>query len=214
MEPEGPQSWQQLFPYVYLRLLPTHTDDRGSLTEMLRIDEFPKSPEKPSQLDNPLSPHMAYYPLSPRMAYLSWTHEGQVRGPHEHKEQFDYFVFAGPGVFELYLWDNRRPPGHKDYDGIYVIVGDPEVLEAKPAAVIVPPGIVHGYKCVKGPGLVINMPTRLYKGWKQKEEVDEIRHEDDPDSPFKIPGLAIQVLDEQKLRDFIDNPPPGKPEPE
>ena len=177
MHPEGPQSWKQLFPYVYLKSLSTYKDDRGSLTEMLRLDEMPGPPP-----DDP--------PLGPPMAYLSWTHEGQVRGPHEHEKQFDYFVFAGPGVFELYLWDNRRPPGHEDYDGIFVTVGDPEVLEAKPAAVIVPPGVVHGYKCIAGPGLVINMPNALYKGWNQEEEVDEIRHEDDPDSPFKIPGPA------------------------
>ena len=205
-------SWKEIddLPGVYIRLLTTHTDPRGSLTELMRVDDMPESwpasePEVVAGIE------IARF--MPAMAYLSWTHEGQVRGPHEHKKQFDYFIFAGPGVFELYLWDNRRPPGREDRDSRFVTVGDPEVPEAKPAAVIVPPGVVHGYKCVKGPGLVINMPSELYKGWKQEEEVDEIRHENNPDSPFQIPpGLAIQVLDKQKLQDFIDNPPPGKPE--
>ena len=34
---------------------------------------------------------------------------------------------------------------------------------------------------------VLNFPDTLYAGRGKKEPVDEIRHESDPDSPFKLP---------------------------
>jgi dTDP-4-dehydrorhamnose 3,5-epimerase len=47
--------------------------------------------------------------------------------------------------------------------------------------------VVHAYRNVGGePGLVFNCPDRLYKGPGRKEPVDEIRHEDDPASPFQL----------------------------
>jgi dTDP-4-dehydrorhamnose 3,5-epimerase len=53
--------------------------------------------------------------------------------------------------------------------------------------VVVPPGVVHAYSNVgTGPGWVFNCPDRLYKGTGRKEPVDEIRHELDPQSPFKL----------------------------
>jgi len=51
----------------------------------------------------------------------------------------------------------------------------------------VPPGVVHGYKCVSAEGgMSINLPDKLYKGEGKVEEVDEIRWEDRKDSPYKI----------------------------
>ena len=56
-----------------------------------------------------------------------------------------------------------------------------------PAMVIVPPGVVHGYKNIGiSPGTVINFPNKLFAGERRKEFVDEIRHENDPKSPFRI----------------------------
>jgi dTDP-4-dehydrorhamnose 3,5-epimerase len=58
-----------------------------------------------------------------------------------------------------------------------VIGGDNNLI-----TVIVPPGVVHGYKNIsKDYGMVLNFPDKLYKGWDKKEEVDEIRHEDKED---------------------------------
>lgn len=54
-------------------------------------------------------------------------------------------------------------------------------------AVLVPKGVVHGYKNVGDEdGMVINCPDRLYMGHGKRELVDEIRHEDDANSPFKM----------------------------
>ena len=56
-----------------------------------------------------------------------------------------------------------------------------------PAVLIVPPGVVHAYQNVgKIPGFVCNFANRLYRGPGRTEAVDEIRFEDDPDSPFRL----------------------------
>jgi dTDP-4-dehydrorhamnose 3,5-epimerase len=47
--------------------------------------------------------------------------------------------------------------------------------------------VVHAYKNVGGSeGIVLNYPNRLYAGRGKKEPVDEIRHEDDPASRFRV----------------------------
>jgi dTDP-4-dehydrorhamnose 3,5-epimerase len=62
------------------------------------------------------------------------------------------------------------------------------VGEDNPQAVIVPKGVVHAYKNISQTqkGVVINFPNRLYMGEGKKEPVDEIRHENDPHTIFKI----------------------------
>lgn len=144
---------------VIIKPLLKFSDERGWLAEFWRSDES------------------AYYP---QMGYVSRTEEGIARGPHEHKEQSDYFIFAGPGDFELYLWENRS--GQPNYQQVEKMI----VGESNPAGVIVPPGVVHGYKCLKGPAYSFNLANTLYRGADKKEEVDEIRWEKDPNSPFKI----------------------------
>jgi len=52
---------------------------------------------------------------------------------------------------------------------------------------VVPPDVVHGYKNISDvDGLVVNCPDRLFAGWNRSEPVDEIRHEEDGNSPFLI----------------------------
>ena len=115
------------------------------------------------------------FKYDPAMGYVSVTNPGVVRGPHEHRAQSDCFVFIGPGNFELYLWDKK---GEKM---------KLEVGEKNPVMVIVPPGIVHGYKCIGDKDAwCINLPDKLYKGENKSEAVDEIRWEKDINSPYKI----------------------------
>ena len=147
---------------VEITPLKRFTDQRGWLTEIYRDDELPEG-------------------LVPAMSYVSVTQPGIGRGPHEHREQTDIFVFIGPGVFRLSLWDAREGSptyGHR----ITADFGD-----GNPARVIVPPGVIHGYKCISDtPGMVINLPDKLYAGRGKKEPVDEIRHENDPSSPYHL----------------------------
>lgn len=115
------------------------------------------------------------------MAYISVTEPGVGRGPHAHREQTDLFCFPGPGDFRISLWDQRpESPAHglrQDF-----VLG-----ENCPGIVIIPPGVVHGYRNLSGrPGLVCNFANRLYRGPGRTGPVDEIRFEDDPDSPFQL----------------------------
>ncbi|MBI4417772.1 MAG: dTDP-4-dehydrorhamnose 3,5-epimerase family protein [Ignavibacteriales bacterium] len=147
---------------LVVRELVAHADPRGWLTELFRSDEVKEE-------------------FMPVMAYVSATLPGVARGPHEHVHQADFFCFVGPSVFKIVCWDNRRRS--RTY-------GNTVTLEAgagKPMSVLVPPGVVHGYKNIgDAEGWVLNFPNRLYAGKGKKEKVDEIRHELDPSSIFII----------------------------
>jgi len=137
-------------------------DERGWLTEIWRRDEIEAKE-------------------TPVMTYISMTKPGVARGPHEHVAQTDLFGFIGPSIFRMYLWDNRES------SETYGEKMEFDVGEGEPTVVIVPEGVVHAYKNVGDKdGLVVNCPNQLYAGEGKKEEVDEIRHEADPDSKFKI----------------------------
>ena len=59
--------------------------------------------------------------------------------------------------------------------------------ENEPKSVLVPPGVVHAYKNIGNIlGMVTNYPNQLFMGNGKKEKVDEIRHESDPKTDFKI----------------------------
>jgi len=147
---------------VSIRQLECFADARGWLIELYREDELPPQ----------------YHPV---MSYVSQTQPGVVRGPHEHIGQSDYFAFVGPGEFVLYLWDNRpRSPtfGHR----MKIRLG-----ESNKQSVIIPAGVVHAYRNTGDvPGWVFNAANRLYAGEGKREPVDEIRHEDQDSSPFRL----------------------------
>lgn len=146
---------------VEIRPLKRYKDPRGWLAEVFRIDE--------------LDPR-----IRPVMAYVSETLPGVTRGPHEHVDQTDYFCFLGSSTFEVILWDNR-PTSPTYWTQQTVLTG-----EENPCCVIVPEGVVHAYRNVgQKPAWVINCANRLYAGEGRKETVDEIRHEQDPNSPFR-----------------------------
>jgi dTDP-4-dehydrorhamnose 3,5-epimerase len=139
-----------------------HEDERGWLSELFRHDELDEE-------------------FHPAMAYLSMTKPGVTRGPHEHVDQADLFFFVGWSRFRIDLWDNRH--GSASY-GTHDCL---EAAEGTPLFVLVPKGVVHQYRNVGSrEGLVVNCPNRLYAGWGRREAVDEIRHEDDPQSPFRV----------------------------
>lgn len=139
-------------------------DERGWLSEVFRADEGPEDEV-------------------PQMSYLSVTKPGIARGPHEHVDQTDRFGFFGPGDFELRLWDNRPDSPTKGHRMRL------EVGAANPTLVVVPPGVVHGYRNISDvDAWVINFPNRLFAGKDRSEPVDEIRHEESPDAPFPMDG--------------------------
>ena len=146
---------------VVVESLEKYRDGRGWLAELWRSDEG----------------------VVPAMGYASVTFPGHVRGPHEHVEQTDVFMFPGIGRFKLRLWDSREDSETKG-NIMTLYVGD-----GNPVKVVVPPGVVHGYENVSTEdGLVFNHPDRLYAGEGKAEPVDELRHEDDDDCSYSMEG--------------------------
>lgn len=144
-----------------IRLLEPFRDERGWLAEFFRRDELPEA-------------------LHPAMGYLSLTHPGIARGPHEHADQTDLFLFFS-GTFRMYLWDARAE------SPTYGRRMREDLGEARRAAVLIPPGVVHAYLNVgRADAYIVNCPNRLYAGPGKREPVDEIRHEDRADSPFVL----------------------------
>ncbi len=138
-------------------------DERGWLCELFRHDEIA----------------VEFYPM---MAYISVSEPNMQRGPHEHVEQADLFCFLGASNFKLRLWDNRESsPTFRNVMTLFVGADNPQ-------AIIIPKGVVHAYKNISmtEKGMVINCPNQLFMGKGKREEVDEIRHEDDPNTIFRM----------------------------
>ena len=147
---------------VVVRDLRKFNDDRGWLSELFRSDE--SDPE-----------------FFPTMAYTSSTKPAVTRGPHEHVDQADIFCFIGPSNFKLRLWDNRQDSS--TYRNVMTMI----VGADNSKSVVIPKGVVHAYQNIGDvDGIVINCPNRLYMGEGRREPIDEIRHEDDPDTIFRI----------------------------
>ena len=147
---------------VVVRDLQKFNDSRGWLSELFRQDELTAE-------------------FFPAMAYTSSTKAGVTRGPHEHVDQADLFCFLGPSNFKIRMWDNRADS--PTYRNMMTLTAGAD----NPKSVIIPKGVVHAYRNVgEIDGIVINCPNRLYMGPERREEVDEIRHEDDPNTIFRI----------------------------
>jgi dTDP-4-dehydrorhamnose 3,5-epimerase len=165
--------WQQVevrgiaeipgLPGVRVEALPVFNDVRGSLLELYRTDEIPAG-------------------FNPVMACCSWSHPGVSRGPHQHRMQDDYFTFAGPSDFRVYLWDDR-PGAAGAARGWFINTG-----QSAPSRIHVPRGVVHAYRNTGTvSGLVVTVTSLLFKGEDRRDPVDEIRHELNPHSPYQLP---------------------------
>ncbi|MBC8032347.1 MAG: dTDP-4-dehydrorhamnose 3,5-epimerase family protein [Pyrinomonadaceae bacterium] len=147
---------------VVIRELRQFKDSRGWLAELFRHDELESE----------------FYPA---MAYTSSTTPGVTRGPHEHVDQADFFCFLGPSNFTMRLWDNRQQS--ETFNSVMTL----EVGEDNPKSVLVPKGVVHAYRNTGSvDGIVFNCPNRLYMGEGKKAPIDEIRHEDDPNTIYQM----------------------------
>ncbi len=147
---------------VIVKNLVKFLDERGWLVEIFRQDEMEET----------------YFPV---MGYISMTAPDIARGPHEHVAQADCFAFIGPSNFKVILWDNRKTsPTYMARQVLYA-------GEDAPKSILIPPGVVHAYKNVGGKhGMVVNVPNKLFAGKGRKDPVDEIRHELDPNSIFRV----------------------------
>ena len=147
---------------VVVRPIRKYVDERGWLTEIFRHDEVDAE-------------------FHPAMAYVSVTEPGVTRGPHEHVDQADLFCFIGPSNFKIRVWDNRAES--PTYNRVTTVYGGAD----NPLTILIPKGVVHAYRNVgSSPGLVTNCPNRLFMGEGRREPIDEIRHEDDPDTVYRM----------------------------
>jgi dTDP-4-dehydrorhamnose 3,5-epimerase len=149
---------------VVVRDLRKFTDERGWLAELFRHDELDEE----------------FYPA---MAYISSTAPGIARGPHEHVDQADFFCFIGPSNFKLRMWDSRNES--QTFNHVMTLIAGQD----NPKSVLIPAGVVHAYQNVgEVQGVVINCPNRLFMGKGKREKMDEIRHEDDPATIYRMEG--------------------------
>ncbi len=119
------RGFESRIPGVVCRPLVIYPDSRGWLAEIFRQDELGQE-------------HI------PVMAYISMTQPGVGRGPHAHRRQTDLFCFPGPGEFRVSLWDQRPE------SPAYGLRQDFVLGENCPGLVIIPPGVVHGYRNLSG----------------------------------------------------------------
>ncbi len=157
-----PDTWRDAdIDGVEITPFAVYSDERGWLSELFRRDELAADDY-------------------PEMGYLSSTRPGVARGPHEHEAQTDRFAFFH-GTYRVVMWDAR--PDSATF-GCRI---EMEVGGTTSVVVVIPPGVVHAYRNVGSEdAYVLNFPDALYAGEGKKGPVDEIRHEDDPDSPFQI----------------------------
>jgi len=129
---------------VRVRGLVRHADERGSLTEVWRSDwpEFLKFGQ----------------------ASLTVNLPGVVRGWHWHRRQTDVIVVVqGRAVVALYDARTRSPTR----GGVMEFTCDESALRA----IVVPPGVYHGYKTLgERPALILNFPDRGYDASSPDEE--------------------------------------------
>ena len=122
---------------VVIKGLKTHEDERGFFREIFRFSE-------------------EYNDLSVGQLSHSLVNEGVIKGWHGHKvqSQWNYIVL---GLIKVALHDNRADsPTYKET--IEFLVGDGQ----KPLAYFFPPGVLHGYKCLKGPMEIIYLTSGVY----------------------------------------------------
>ncbi len=129
---------------VSIRRLIRHTDARGSLTEVLRSDwpEFPGFGQ----------------------ALVTVNLPGVIRGWHWHRRQTDVIVVVlGRALVPLYDARDESPTRGQLEEHV---VGEEELV-----AIVVPPGVYHGYKTLSHtPAIILNFPNRLYDSARPDEE--------------------------------------------
>ena len=117
--------------------LTTHVDNRGFFREVFRFaEEFEDVPV--GQLSHSL------------------VNEGVIKAWHGHvyQSQWNYVV---SGQIKVALYDNRKKSATYK-ETMEVPTGD----NVEPIAYFFPPGVLHGYKCLKGPMQIIYVTSGVY----------------------------------------------------
>jgi len=127
----------------------THSDDRGHLTEIYRIDE----------------PYHEKYGGPLRQVYFV---ENDVRGTtrafHKHKELWDFFSISN-GSAKFILIDDR--PGSETFGAMNVFV----LNSRNKSLLVIPPGVFHGWMSLTDNTQMLSIASHTYN----REKPDEAR---------------------------------------
>mgnify|MGYP001589759481 FL=1 len=89
---------------------------------------------------------------------VSRIHQGVIKAWHIHKKQVDWW-YVTDGVLKVALYDTRKDSCTLR-ETMELLMGDNQ-----PAQVLrIPPGVAHGYKCLKGPANIFYITSRVYDG--------------------------------------------------
>jgi len=122
---------------VVIKTLKTHGDNRGFFREIFRFSE---------EFEN----------VSVGQLSHSFVKKGVIKGWHGHKEQSQW-NYVVTGLIKVALHDNRKnSPAYRQT--MEFLVGDDEI----PKAYYFPPGVLHGYKCLRGPMQIIYVTSGVY----------------------------------------------------
>lgn len=130
-----------------------------------------------------------------KMCYWSETEPLFMRGPHEHRYQTDCFISYKNEMMYIF-YDGKE----KDRKEIFI------TDKNKVYMIWVKPGIIHGYRNISTvTALTGNFPDQLWKGYKKKEDVDEIRYEENINGKPMVVILGSQGrLGRAVTRKFLD----------
>jgi dTDP-4-dehydrorhamnose 3,5-epimerase len=122
---------------VVVKELVTHADPRGFFRELIRVTDA--------------SFESGFGQLS-----HSLVHEGVLKAWHGHRRQTQW-TYAAAGVLKVAIHDARKDSLSSGRT-LELLVG-----EGQPARIYsMPPGVVHGYRCVAGPAHVIYVTSGTY----------------------------------------------------
>jgi dTDP-4-dehydrorhamnose 3,5-epimerase len=136
---------------VLIKQLVTHADDRGFFRELIRVND-----EIFNEGFGQLS-HSLVYP-------------GVIKAWHGHMVQYQW-TYVISGVIHVIINDLRKnSPTYRETAEF--ILGDEQIVHIY----LLPPGVVHGYQCVKGPAHILYITSGTF------DHTEEIRiSSDDPD---------------------------------
>lgn len=142
-----------------LKELIVHQDERGALFEILRSDypEFKKFGQ----------------------TYVTVCKPGWVKGWHYHLKQQDYFCVL-KGVARIVLYDRRKRSKTRGE------VNEFKLSSAKPQALVIPVGVIHGFECCSQvEAWILNVPNQLYNYDKPDEYRIQLDSPVVPYAPWK-----------------------------
>ena len=140
---------------VAIKELVTHSDERGFFREIIRAtDDF--------------------FPAGFGQLSHSLVFSGIIKAWHSHKVQSQW-TYATTGTLKVALHDLRKA-SLTYQQTMEFLVGE----NTQASVYLFPPGVVHGYKCIKGPANVIYVTSGQY------DLEDEVRIPyDNPEIGFK-----------------------------